>query len=305
MRDLTNTDTQPSCDHTAGIQFFEKFPDLMPGKLFFSCDRLSAHITFETCRQNYEAAQQRMGDETPLRLMKCRGCSVGRALHAGVDDPASWMDVRSSNECLRCGRRDLRVIAITSCCVSCWNREREGKIGKDARGNVPRTRVVLNPRRVGLLVDGKPTWRVFAAYHEGEAVSRAIRQVDGAKFHDQQPGKVVFNARTKTFQYRCKKHGGELSTLAELQRSDGRVEYVCPVCQPGRAKSLPEARVCSTTAIQPREFVREIMRAYYDEPVESWKATEYVCDRCEHYALQVRTIGKKLQCRCPLCDAAE
>lgn len=305
MRDHTNVATQSDRDHTLNIQWVERFPDLMPGKLFFSCDRLSAHITSETCRQNYEAAHARRKDDTHMRLQKCQGCAIGRALHGGADDPTSWADVRSSNECLRCGRRDLRIITSTGTCVSCWNREREGRLGRDARGNVPKTRMVLHPRRVGLVVDGKPTWRIFAAYHEGEALSRAIRQIDGAKFHNRQPGKSVWNARVKRWQYRCDKHPGEFGALVASQDNDGSIGYICPVCRPNAARGLPEARVCSATSIQSREFVREVLRTFCQEPIDAWKATAHVCDRCHHYQLQVRTIGKQLQCRCPLCDASQ
>ncbi|TKV13253.1 hypothetical protein FDX19_02640 [Citrobacter sp. wls619] len=189
--------------------------------------------------------------------------------------------------------------------MSCWNRRRETERGHNARGGKLVHPIILSPRRVGLLVDGKPTWRLIDAHHEGEALSRAIHQIDGAKFHGQQPGQSVWNKRVGRFQYRCDKHPGEFGTLCEQVDSNGATEYVCPVCRPRAAKDLPEARVCSPTSIQSREFVKEVMRTYCVEPIESWTATEHVCDRCEHYPLQVRTIGKQLHCRCPLCDQAE
>lgn len=289
-------------DRTLCITWYEKYPDLRPGVQYFDCDRLSASLTHDACRQNWIAAHRRSTDETPLRLLKCRSCPVGRLLHTDSDAPQTWLDVRAANECLRCGRRDLRLIPSSGICVSCWNREREGRLNKDARGNIPKTRIVLSQRRVGLIIDGKPTWRRFEAYHEGEAISRAIRQIDGAKLHDQQPGNIIWNPRVKRYQYRCNRHPGEFGTLVAHQCDDGIETYHCPVCTPQRARDLPEAHVCSSTSIQSLEYVREVMRTFCFEPIESWKATDFVCDRCSHYALQVRTIGGKLQCRCPLCD---
>lgn len=290
--------------HT-GIEWVEKFPDLMPGKLFFQCVRLCASLTREACHQNFTAAHEKVTDETPLRLMKCRGCPVGRVLHTDKDANPTWQDVRSSSECVRCGRRDLRIIQLTGTCVSCWNREREGRIGRDARGNIPQTRVVLRPRRVGMLdADGKPTWRRFDVYHEGELISRAVRQEDGVKFHDLQPGKTIWNARVKRWQYRCNQHGGELSTLVERQCDDGTVEYVCPVCSPGRAKGLPEARVCSGTSLSSPEFVRESMTLTGSAAhlTEHFAPTAHICDRCSHYAIEARLRSGKVECRCPMCD---
>ncbi len=185
-------------DHSRQIDVVweERFPDLMPHRLFMHCQRLDAHITHDTCRQNWEQATSiRPDPEQPSRFAKCRACPIGLRLHTDMNAPG-WRDVRSGSDCVRCGRRDLRLISGTTC-VSCWNREREGRLNKDARGNVPKTRMVLHPRRVGLVNDGKPTWRTFDAYHEGEAVSRAVRQVDGAKFHDLHPGKSVWNVRVK------------------------------------------------------------------------------------------------------------
>lgn len=294
-------------DYTTSIQWFEKFPDLMPGKLFFSCERLSAHITFETCRQNHEAAHQRMSDETPLRLLKCRECSVGRSLHTDSGAPATWQDVRRSTECVRCGRLDLRLIAETGECVSCWNRRRESRIGKNARGRPPQILVFLTSRRVGLVINGKPAWRQFDAWHEGEAISRATRKVDGAKFHDVQPGKSVWNHRVGRFQYRCRHHGGEFSTLVERRNNDGTLEYICPVCRPNAARALPDATVKASASFASPGFVKELLEltGASDQLTECFKPTTHVCDRCQHYAIEAKIRGSQINTRCPMCDAEQ
>lgn len=116
-------------DHSRqiGIVWEERFPDMRPGVLYFECDRLSAHLTKESCHQNWNAAHEKVTDETPLRLLKCRSCPKGRALHTDCDASLTWQDVRSGSECVRCGRRDLRLIGGTTC-VSCWNRSVKGAL---------------------------------------------------------------------------------------------------------------------------------------------------------------------------------
>jgi hypothetical protein len=301
--DSPHNQNQPAdCDHTLRIEWIEKYPDLMPGKLFFHCERLSAHLTHESCHQNWALAHGKITEETPMRLMKCRGCPVGRQLHSDTDSSGTWQDFRAKSECVRCGRRQLRIISGAAC-VSCWNREREGRIGKDARGKLPKTRMVLHPHRIGLVgVDGKLTWRRFDAWHEGEAISRAIRQIDGATFHDQQPGKTVWNKRVRRFQYRCNKHPGEFGTLRELVADDGAVTYRCPVCEPGRARGLPDATVTASTSIQTRDFAKDLMQTVVQDIGEHWIPTAHICDQCRHYALEVRARSRKLECRCPMCD---
>ncbi len=293
-------------DHTINIEWVEKYPDLRPGVLYFDCERLSACITRDTCHKNFTAAHEKVTDETPLRLLKCRGCAVGRELHTEIDAPRTWQDVRSSSGCVRCGRHDLRIIPSTGTCVSCWNRAREGKLGKDARGNTPRTLVTLSSRRVGLRDGiGNPTWRRFDAWHDGEAISRAIRQIDGASFHDQQPGKSVWNQRVGRFQYRCGKHPGEFGTLRELVADNGDTEYVCPVCKPGRARGLPEARICGATSIQSQEFVRDMLVQTENAAhlTEHFAPTAHICEKCNHYAIEARLRSGKVETRCPMCDS--
>jgi hypothetical protein len=291
-------------DHTINIEWVEKYPDLRPGVFYFDCERLSACITRDTCRQNWEASRGKIDADAPIRLEKCRGCKIGQHLHSDIDAPAAWMDFRSNSQCVRCGRHDLRIISTTGTCVSCWNRHRETVIGCDARGNKPKTLMTLTPRRVGILdAEGKPAWMRFASLHDGEAISLVIRKVDGAKFHDEQPAQSVWNSRTKRWQYRCEKHPAEFGTLRELVADDGSIRYVCPVCKPGLAKGHPEATVTGATSIQDAEFVKEIMRPVSSTMREQWTPTAHICNQCRHYPIESRCRDGVVECRCPLCDA--
>lgn len=294
-------------DHSRQIDVVweERYPDLRPGVLYFECERLCAHLTEEGCRTNWEQATRTRPDpEQPSRFAKCRSCSIGLRMHTDVNAPTTWRDVRSGIECVRCGRRDLRLISGTTC-VSCWNREREGKLGRDARGNVPKTRMVLHPHRVGLVgADGKPTWRRFDCWHDGEAISLAVRQFDGAKFTNKQPGRSVWDANGRRWTYRCDRHPGEFGTLREHQSDDGTVTYRCPVCEPGRARGLPDATVTASISLSSPEFVRELMvlTGVANDLTDQFAPTAHVCDRCHHYAIEARLRTGRVETRCPMCD---
>lgn len=303
MRDHTSS----RCDHTTaaklGIALVEAHPDLMPGSLFFGCKRLQATITLDTCRQNWDEAHAKRGPDDLDRRAACRSCVIGQHLHGtATHDTAEWADVRRPGECVRCARVGMRMVSASGECVSCWNRRREAERGRNARGRPPMFPHTMTPRRVGLMVDGKPVYRRFMAHHEGEAVSRAVRQVDGAKFHSMQPSAATWNSRASRFQYRCSKHPGEFGSLRELVSADGTIQYVCPTCKPGRARGLPEANVEAATSLMPAEFVAVVV-SHCDVP-EVWTPTAHICDRCEHYPIHVRRRPRgAVEARCPLCDA--
>lgn len=290
-----------SSSGTIHIQWVEKYPDLMPGKLFFECQRLGASLTCESCHTNWLSAQKRHEDE-PARADLCRRCPIGHQLHSGEDTSHKWIDFRSRSECIRCGRSGLRIIPSTHECVSCWNRHRETKVNQDARGNEPLTKTILSPQRIGLLVDGKPTWRRFNGVHLGEAINRALLYIPGATFHDEQPGISIWDPKAGKFQYRCRKHPGEFGVLREMESEDGTVEYVCPVCTPKRAKGLPDARVEATVSIHDRQFVPSMMNMVTGEMPQDWMTTAVICGDCHQYPVKIRLRSGKIESRCPQCD---
>ena len=99
----------------------------------FTCPRYAGglRLTPMAC-----ASQWRRGkDALPWQsIYPCRGCEIG-AVNAGEPLPAQ---APGRTLCCRCGRTGLRLIR-GQICVSCYNREREVRIGKDRRGNVPRS----------------------------------------------------------------------------------------------------------------------------------------------------------------------
>ena len=129
----------------------------------FTCPRYAGglRLTPMSC-----AAQWRRGkDALPWQsIYPCRGCEIG-AVNAGEPLPAQ---APGRTLCCRCGRIGMRLIR-GQICVSCYNREREVRIGKDRRGNVP---VSLPPAMslslsigVGERFDGLAASRMELAIH--------------------------------------------------------------------------------------------------------------------------------------------
>lgn len=112
------------------MDYFES--ELMPGKMMFRCERLSATIQVGTCAGMWKEGNG--GGAAPERLMRCRGCAVG-AGHAGEGD-ASGHALRGTATCARCERSEFRLIG-GNVCVSCRNREYEWVKGKNAKGGAP------------------------------------------------------------------------------------------------------------------------------------------------------------------------
>lgn len=112
------------------IEYFT-FPEL-PDRPMFLCTRRSAKLQVSSCADMWREANHR---ECPERLEQCRGCQLG-ALHAGESD-MSTCPITGSEICIRCDRGGMRLVR-NQICVSCWNREREWIIGKNAKGAAPK-----------------------------------------------------------------------------------------------------------------------------------------------------------------------
>lgn len=121
--------------------------DLAPGLLMFGCDRLKASLSLGGCAKRWSEAKapapkgRRRGGEigddgasAPDRFAACRGCPVG-AQHAG-EAHISYSTLFGASICPRCRKGTTRMIG-GRVCVSCYNRQREMREGKNARGNAP------------------------------------------------------------------------------------------------------------------------------------------------------------------------
>lgn len=147
--------TQPTApEHRAPDIRYRQIPEL-PGVSLFDCERLHATLTTGNCTTRWRSAHARGNERERERCSACRGCSIG-AHHAGLD--ATPMLGRF---CCRCQEPAARLI-WDLICISCYNRQREFVIGRNARGLTPVRLRPLAARRVGFLEQGAVTVKRMA-----------------------------------------------------------------------------------------------------------------------------------------------
>ena len=114
--------------------------------VLFRCDKRSANLTAKSCAGFFEAAARKR-PEPWSPLYHCRGCPVGAAHAAGSATPADDAAAKAAaerqrvidewrNVCPRCMRLSARLIK-GNLCVSCYNRAREVRVGKNRKGSMP------------------------------------------------------------------------------------------------------------------------------------------------------------------------
>jgi hypothetical protein len=163
-------------------------------KSFFRCDTLRSTLSSDACAANWRRAQRLRPDQVTA-VHRCRQCPVGAA-HAGEK-----IIVRSplfgSDWCPRCRKFAGRMIGGTRC-ISCYNREREFIVGRNAKGTAPQFR--FDPRRIGVVIDGA---RVdLREGHTADALELALAVLRIA------PGRIMFT----------RARGGPAITVGELAK---------------------------------------------------------------------------------------
>lgn len=126
------------------IEYFT-YPEL-PDKLMFRCDRMQASLQVANCASMWKQANQQR--ECPENLARCKGCQLG-AQHAGESE-TSTCSITGSDICVRCNRGGMRLVR-DEICVSCWNREREWLIGKNAKGVAPKMHPPVYPMEIRVM----------------------------------------------------------------------------------------------------------------------------------------------------------
>lgn len=146
------------------------------------------------------------------RVSACRFCPIG-AVHAGRVDPDQAVVASAkvkitgrpdqNTRCTRCGRFNLRIIRSgAEICVSCRNRQRGWRLGRNYKGKALITFVPLQVRRVGIMVDGVPSFQMIAdTQNEVEPLAKCICFArESVAFHAEQPGITVWNEVTRSFE---------------------------------------------------------------------------------------------------------
>lgn len=113
-------------DAPAKIQYFH--PEYAAHLTLFHCTRLLIDLSPEACAKRH--ARQ---EDYP-----CSTCPIGARHAAELGIPVVRDKTRAAHTrpCCRCGRHEFRLIGARMC-VSCWNREREWKIGTNRKGGKP------------------------------------------------------------------------------------------------------------------------------------------------------------------------
>jgi len=98
----------------------------------FQCPKIPGKLTLSevSCANQHKAAQTK---DWRYRLPHCIDCPIG-AKNAGVEVGAPF---QTKMVCVRCGSGSGRMV-MGRLCMSCYNREREWRIGKNAKGSEPR-----------------------------------------------------------------------------------------------------------------------------------------------------------------------
>lgn len=122
----------------------------VPDKTYFKCERLRCTLSTVACADIWREANH----DNVERRASCKCCPIG-AGHAGEDN-ANMSALKGVLICARCHRMAQRLIHGHRC-VSCYNRERELRVGKNAKGAVPTRLAPLEPRRLWFWMGGVQT----------------------------------------------------------------------------------------------------------------------------------------------------
>ncbi|MBB3017637.1 hypothetical protein FHR70_000677 [Microvirga lupini] len=129
----------------------------LPDRPMFRCERRNATLQVSACAGMWSEAN---GKAAPERLDRCKNCPLG-AKHAGVGE-ISLSPLRGMSICARCHQGTTRLIR-KHLCVSCYNREREFNLGRNAKGSAP----VKHP----------PLHNIEIRYQAGEVLQRLAMPV--------------------------------------------------------------------------------------------------------------------------------
>ncbi len=134
-----------------------------PGLEFFTCERLRASMSVKGCGTRWTEAQGGEGGRYGNSVFEarasltntCRSCPIGAA-HAGADH-VHHSKLYGASICPACRTGATRMIG-NKVCVSCYNRRRELRAGKNARGNAPIELMQrpVHPIEFRMAVDGRP-----------------------------------------------------------------------------------------------------------------------------------------------------
>lgn len=151
------------------VEYFT-IPELGEDKPMFVCSRRQATLQVSACAKMWDEANTK---NAPERLERCRGCELG-AEHAGAGE-ISGSPLYGSKICARCHRSGFRLVG-GHICVSCWNREREYLIGRNAKGAAPKLHPPIYQAAARVLAgDQLKTVKIARCTSPDEVVVKVLR----------------------------------------------------------------------------------------------------------------------------------
>lgn len=283
--------------------------ELVPGLKHFECTRQRATISIATCGARYVEALAKPGS---CRLDLCRSCQIG-PMHVDPEQQtrrvaavkvllqatsAGLLPADNPRMCVRTGRRDQRLVN-RALCVSASNREAEWRRGRNAKGRAPSTFIPLTSRRIGVLIDGKPAYRMIDETQNcQEPLARAIRFTPGVRFHGQRPGTPTWNVDRGAFKYRDA-HG---CVLLELE-DGGALHYIAA---DRLYQGETPAPVHQDTLVWPVEVAATwlaLAGAAEGLQVDEFMPMSIICGGCNSAQLFARERAGRVECRCNACGA--
>jgi hypothetical protein len=138
------------------------------------CERRQMSLTIPGCVRLFESAERDPPQPYEGRFA-CHKCPIGAA-HLGRTITAAEQAADDwSSICPRCLRSASRFIQA-SMCVSCYNRHREGKIGRNRKGSRPQIIARLHLERLAVIEGGELRTIAFPdVVHATEAMVRSAK----------------------------------------------------------------------------------------------------------------------------------
>lgn len=291
------------------IRYFELVPG--SGPVHFECGKIHGRLSFTDCAARFRKAQSAMAEEEEEeeeeeedrrdRYHSCRRCGIGAAHLAQVQAnestaPAVTMQRITPDTgatCVRCGNGAVRIMPSVWLCVSCGNRAAEYRRGRNAKGTACSRYVVPRPRRVGVVVDGAPTWRMIEGQNAAEPLARARRA--GLQMHSHLPGRAVWNDEAARFEYRDDAGG----VLLELQDGDDLHFVAVDRLHPGETPAPVLAPAIELSAGLLATWLQ--VSGEVGELLDDWRAQPVLCGGCHHAPLQARRRAGRAEVRCQAC----
>ena len=145
-----------------------------PQKLF-RCEPYAATLSAKACASRFRIAEVAKGQALEP-FLHCNTCVVGAA-HANRA-VTFFSKLYGSNICPRCGAGGVRIVGNRRC-VSCYNREREVRIGRNGRGHKPIGLKPIYTIPVRCVVDGKVFDHATMGVDRVEVMAQVLRTHKG------------------------------------------------------------------------------------------------------------------------------